>query len=289
MTGFLFVSAHQDQYPVARMCRVVGVNRSGFYKWKNRQPSLRDRADAELLVEIKDIYEASRRTYGSPRVFGQLLRRGIPVGRKRVARLMRQAGLVGAHTRRKWRRGRPDAAPAADLVDRDFTAQAPDRLWVADITEFQTGEGKLYLAGIVDVATSQIVGWSMAARATSDLVVDALVAAALRRNINQPVIHHSDRGSQYTSMAFTNRLEDLGLVPSFGSTGDCYDNAKMEAFWATLKREITWTSGVDRFETRAQLRAAIFDYIEGFYNQHRHQAGLGHLTPNEYEQAITAA
>ncbi len=289
MTGFRFVSEHRDSYPVARMCRVVGINRSGFYKWDGRSLSQRDIDDAVLVGEITEIYEASRRTYGAPRIWGQLTRRGINVGRKRVARLMRQGGLVGVHARKKWRRGRPDIAPAPDLVQRDFTADAPDRLWVADITEFATREGKLFLAGIVDVATSQIVGWSMATRQTSELVVDALVSAALRRNITTDLIHHSDKGSQYTSLAFTNRLEDLNLVPSFGSTGDCYDNAKMEAFWATLKREITWTTGIETFDTRRELRAAIFDYIEVFYNRQRHQSGLGHLTPNEYEQEITAA
>lgn len=289
MTGFRFVSKHRDSYPVARICRVVGINRSGFYKWFKRGPSRRDLDDVVLMGEIVEIYAASRNTYGAPRIWGQLTRRGINVGRKRVARLMRHAGLVGAHTRRRWRRGRLDVAPAPDLVQRDFTADVPDRLWVADITEFVTREGKLFLAGIVDVATSQIVGWSMATRQTSDLVVDALIAAVLRRNITSELIHHSDRGSQYTSLAFTNRLEDLDLVPSFGSTGDCYDNAKMEAFWATLKREITWTTGIETFETRRELRAAIFDYIEVFYNQQRHQAGLQHMTPNEYEQEITAA
>lgn len=289
MTGYRFISEHCDAYPVVRICRVVGINRSGFYKWNDRALSQRNQVDAELLVEITEIYKASRGTYGSPRIWGQLTRRGINVGRKRVARLMRHADLIGVHTRRKWRRGRPDVAPAPDLVQRDFTADAPDRVWVADITEFVTREGKLFLAGIVDVATSQIVGWSMQNRQTSDLVVDALVAAALRRNITGDLVHHSDRGSQYMSLAFTNRLEDLDLVPSFGSTGDCYDNAKMEAFWATLKREIVWITGVETFDTRAELRAVIFDYIEVFYNNQRHQAGLGHLTPNEYEHKITAA
>lgn len=289
MTGFRFVSAYRDDYPVARMCRVVEVNRSGFYRWNGRSPSQRDRVDVELLVEIAEIYEASRNTYGAPRIWGQLTRRGFKVGRKRVARLMRHAGFVGVHARRRWRRGRPDVAPAPDLLRRDFTADAPDRVWVADITEFVTREGKLFLAGIVDVATSQIVGWSMATRATSELVVDALVSAALRRSITTELIHHSDKGSQYMSLAFTNRLADLNLVPSFGSTGDCYDNAKMEAFWATLKREINWITGTETFGTRAELRAAIFDYIEVFYNRQRHQEGLGHLTPNEYEHKITAA
>lgn len=289
MTGYRFISEHCDAYPVVRICRVVGINRSGFYKWNDRALSQRNQVDAELLVEITEIYKASRGTYGSPRIWGQLTRRGINVGRKRVARLMRHADLIGVHTRRKWRRGRPDVAPAPDLVQRDFTADAPDRVWVADITEFVTREGKLFLAGIVDVATSQIVGWSMQNRQTSDLVVDALVAAALRRNITGDLVHHSDRGSQYMSLAFTNRLEDLDLVPSFGSTGDCYDNAKMEAFWATLKREITWITGIETFDTRSDLRTAIFDYIEVFYNRQRHQTGLRHLTPNEYEQEITAA
>lgn len=289
MTGFRFVSEHRDVFPVSRVCGVVGINRSGFYKWFNRAPSDRDVADDALLVVIREIYKTSRNTYGAPRIWGQLLLKGHKVSKKRVARLMAKNGIVGVHSRKKWRRGRPDVVEAPDLVNRDFTAERPDELWVADITEFKTREGKLFVAAILDVATTQIVGWSMAVSQTADLVVDAVVAAVTRRNITGSVIHHSDRGTQYTSLLFSTRLEELELVPSFGSTGDCFDNAKMEAFWATMKREIIWTTGIETFDARAELRAVIFDYIEVFYNRQRHQEQLGHLTPYEYEQEITAA
>lgn len=286
MTGFRFVSEHHESYSVNRLCQVVGINRSGYRKWRDRAPSARTVADGFLLEVIWEIHESSRRTYGAPRVHGQLARRGIGVGRKRVARLMRDAGLVGVGGQRRWRRGRPDVAPAPDLVDRDFTAARPDELWVADITEFATGEGTLYLAGVLDVCTQKLVGWSMSHRATADMVIDAVAMAVQRQQIDGPLVHHSDRGPQYTSLAFTAGLDDHGITASFGSTGDCFDNARMEAFWATLKRELVWIHQTDRFDTRARLRAAIFDYVEVFYNRTRHQAGLGHRTPVEYEQNV---
>ena len=289
MTGYCFVSEHALEYPVARLCRVAGVNRSGFYQWKGRSLSERDRADAVLLTDIVEIYEKSRGTYGAPRVHGQLRRRGHTVGRKRVARIMAANALVGAHARRRWRRGRPDLAPAPDLVNRQFTAERPDDVWLADITEFRSGEGKFYVAGVLDIATKRLVGWSMGRRQTSTLVIDAMVMAASRRDQPGPVIHHSDRGTQYTSMMFTDRLADLEITASFGSVGDCFDNAPMEGFWATMKKELRWIHGDTWFQTRAELRAVIFDYIEVFYNRERHQAALGHSTPIEYQEAITAA
>jgi putative transposase len=180
-------------------------------------------------------------------------------------------------------------APAPDRVDRDFTAEHPDQVWLADITQFRTIDGVFYVAGVLDIATKRLVGWSMSNRQTSTLVIDAMVMAATRRDQTSGVVHHSDRGSQYTSMAFTDRLADLEIVASFGSVGDCYDNAPMESFWATMKREMAWIHGDVAVKTRGQLRAVIFDYIEVFYNRQRHQAGLNHMTPQEYEQAITAA
>jgi len=289
VTGFRFVSEHAVEYPVARLCRVARVNRSGYYQWKGRGPSERARVDAVLLADIVEIYERSRGTYGAPRVHGQLCRRGHMVGRKRVARIMAANALVGAHARRSWRRGRPDLAPAPDLVNRQFTADRPDDVWLADITEFRTGEGKFYVAGVIDIATKRLVGWSMGRRQTSTLVIDAMVMAATRRDQGGSVVHHSDRGTQYTSMMFTDKLADLEITASFGSTGDCFDNAPMEAFWATMKKELRWIYGDTWFETRAELRAVIFDYIEVFYNRERHQAALGHRTPIEYQKAITAA
>lgn len=281
MSRFRFVDDHQDAYPVKRLCELVEVSRSGFYAWRARPACARAVADAELVVEIRAIHDRSRGTYGAPRIEGQLRRHGRCHGRKRVARLMRANGLVGAHARRRWRRGRPDTAPAPDLLERDFYAPGPDQRWVGDITEFATGDGKLYLAGILDLHDRSLVGWSMSERARTDLVLDALVMAITRRHPDGEIIHHSDRGSVYTSLRFANHLEDLGLVASFGSTGDAYDNAAMESFWATLKRELAWIHQCQRWSSRAELRAALFDYIEIFYNRSRHQAGLEHRTPSE--------
>lgn len=234
MTGFRFVEDHQADYRVSDLCRVTGVARSSFYAWRSRQLSPRDEANDELVVEIREIHEASRRTYGAPRVCGQLRRRGRRVNHKRVARLMCTHGIVGAHSRRRWRRGRPDTAPAPDRLNRDFTAAISDRRWVADITEFACWDGKLYVAGIRDLCDRTLVGWSTGECQTTDLVIGALVMALGRRHPDE-LVHHSDRGSQYTALEFTNRLADWGLVASYGSTGDAYDNAAMETFWATAK------------------------------------------------------
>jgi len=289
VSRFRFVSDHRDKYPVKRLCELAEVSRSGFYDWASRPLSERFVDDAFLSDQIRDIHLRSRRTYGAPRVHGQLKRAGCRVGRKRVARLMADNRLVGAHARRKWRRGKIRVAPAPDLLKRDFTATRPNERWVADITEFATDEGKLFLAGVRDLYSKALVGWSMSDRATSELVIDAVVMAVGRREPDGPLIHHADQGTQYTALDFTNRLEDLGLVPSYGSVGDAYDNAAMETFWATLKRELAWTTKITRFESRAQLRTALFDYIEVFYNRQRHQAGLDHQSPAEYETRQSVA
>ena len=269
------------------LCRLVELPRATFYRWAN--PMLADRVidDAYLANEIVDIHRASRCTYGSPRVWGQLRRRGIRVSEKRVARLMAECGLVGAHSRKKWRRG-ANTAPAGDLLNRDFTAEASDLRWVADITEFACLDGKLFLAGIMDLHDRGIAGWSMGERQTTDLVVNALVMALARRDPDAELIHHADRGSQYTSVEFSNRLADWHLRPSFGSTGDCFDNAAMESTWATLKREIRHLHGDWRHITRSELRTILFDYIETFYNRTRHQARLEHRTPAETYAASAA-
>jgi transposase InsO family protein len=289
VSRFRFVEDHAAEYSVKRLCELVEVSRSGFYAWRDRPRSERDHVDAELVVEIRAIHERSRGTYGAPRIEGQLRRAGRCHGRKRIARLMRDHGLVGAHARRRWRRGRPDTAPAPDLLERDFTAPAPNQRWVGDITEFATDDGKLYLAGILDLHDRSLVGWSMRERATADLVIDALVMAIDRRQPAGRVVHHADRGSVYTSLRFANHLEDYGFVASFDSTGDAYDNAAMEAFWATLKRELAWIHGQHRWSSRAALRSALFDYIEVFYNRQRHQARLDHHTPAERYAAARVA
>jgi transposase InsO family protein len=244
--------------------------------------------DAELVEVITEIHDRSRCTYGAPRVHAELRRLEWRCGTKRVARLMRTAGLVGVHARRRWRRGRPEVAPAPDRVNRDFTPSGPDQVWAADVTQFRTGEGWLHLAGVIDLWSRRVVGWSMSTTPNSDLVSDALVMAFERRRPDRRVVHHSDRGAAYTSLAFSQRVAALELDQSFGSTGDCYDNAVVEAFWATLKRELAWIHNTTTWASRADLRSALFDYIEGFYNSNRIQRRLGHKSPADYEQHSAA-
>lgn len=290
MSRFRFVDDHRHLYEVKRLCELAEVSRSGFYAWKTRPPSARQVANDELLVEIRDIHETSRGTYGRPRVCGQLRRRGHRVNHKRVAALMREAGISGVSNRRKWRSTGPNRvpAPAPDLLERDFSASGPNERWVADITEFNTGDGRLYLAAVLDLYARRIVGWAIDSTRTAELVVDALVMAIARRDPDR-VVHHADRGSQYTSMRFVDTAHDAGVALSFGTTGDCFDNAAMEAFWSTLKRELAHIHDRTRWASRDELRLALFDYIEVFYNRGRHQAGLDHHTPDEHEKLVGAA
>jgi putative transposase len=226
-----------------RLCTVLEVSRSGYYDWKRRPESKRATRDAELSTLITEIHQRSRTTYGAPRVHAELRRLDQRCGRKRVARLMAARGLVGAHARRKWRRGRPDVAPAPDLVNRQFTASHPDEIWAADVTQFWTTEGWLYFAGVIDHYSRRVVGWAMSNSPDADLVIDALPMGFQRRRPDEKLIHHSDRGAVYTSLAFGNRAAELGITRSFGSTGDCYDNAAVESLWATLKRDLNWIYG----------------------------------------------
>jgi putative transposase len=279
---FRFVHDNMTELSVERMCLLVEVPRSSFYAWLTRRPSARELADRALLATITDIHVRSRRTYGAPRVHGQLQRAGVRVSRKRVARLMHANDLVGAHTRKKWRRGRPDAGGVPDLLKRDFTARSPNERWVADITEFPTGEGKLFLAGIRDLCHRGIVGWDTSGVQNTVLVVNALTMALTRAGHPSGVTHHADKGTQYTSLDFAMNAGNANVTLSFGSTGDAYDNAAMETFWARLKTEITHMRGSIHFATRAEAHAFLFEFIEVFYNRQRHQAGLGHLTPTEY-------
>jgi len=288
VTRCWFVDDHRADYDLTLLCGLVELPRANYYRWVGGAVSDRLLDDAYLANMIVDIYRQSCGTYGSPRVFGQLRRNGVRVSEKRVAQIMAELGLVGAHSRRKWRRG-ASTAPAGDLLERDFTATASDLRWVADITEFGCLDGKLFLAGIMDLHDRGIAGWSMGERQTTDLVVNALVMALARRDPNSELIHHADKGSQYTSVEFTNRLADWQLRASYSSTGDCFDNAAMEAVWATLKREIRHLHGDWRQITRSQLRTILFDYIETFYNRTRHQAGLEHRTPAETYAASRAA
>ena len=274
---------NQANYPIATMCRLLGVSASGYYAWRDRRPSARAAADAALLARIKAIHAASRRTYGVPRIHAELAAAGIFVGRKRVARLMRAAGLKGV-SRRKWvgtTQRAKDARPAPDLVARDFRAEAPDRLWVADITYIATWAGFLYLAVVLDAFSRRIVGWAMASHLRTCLVLDALDMALAQRR-PEGVIHHSDQGSQYTSIAFGRRCREAGVRPSMGSVGDCYDNALCESFFATLECELL---DRHRFRSQAEARMAVFEFIEGWYNPRRRHSAISYLSPLDYERS----
>jgi len=273
-------------HDVTKLCRAAGVSRSGFYAWSEREPSPRAKADAELTRKIHVIHEESRATYGVPRVHAVLAADGEHVGKKRVARLMKQAGLEGVSRRKKYRSTRDkDARPAPDLVDRNFVATAPNQLWVADITYVPTWTGFLYLAVVLDVYSRRIVGWAMASHLRTELVVDALNMAVGQRKPSA-VIHHSDQGCQYTSVSFGLRCREVGVKPSMGSVGDAYDNAMCESFFATLECELLARR---RFKTHAEAEMAIFDFIEGFYNTHRIHSALDYRSPIAYEREQLAA
>ena len=275
------MSAHQAEFPIATMCRVLGISASGYYAWRKRLASRRSQANAALTKTVRTIHAVSRGTYGAPRVHAELAAEGIAASRNRVARLMRDARIAGV-SRRKFvtTTVRDGGRQAPDLVDRTFTADAPNVLWVADITYVPTWMGFLYLAVVLDVFSRRIVGWSMSATLHTAVVLDALgMALAMRHPTG--VIHHSDQGSQYTSVEFGNRCREAGVRPSMGSVGDAYDNAMAESFFATLECELLDRS---RFKTHAEARSAVFDFIEGFYNPQRRHSSLGYLSPIAFER-----
>ena len=275
------MSDHQADYPIVTMCKLLGVSSSGYYTWVKRQPSQRSETDAALIAEIRVAHAGSRGTYGAPRIHAELAARGTYIGRKRVARLMTQAGLAGVSRRRFVTTTVKDGGrQAPDLVERNFTAEAPDRLWVGDITYIPTWAGFLYLAVVLDAYSRRIVGWSMATTLATQLVLDALnMALGTRRPTG--VIHHSDQGSQYTSIEFGHRCRDAGVRPSMGSVGDAYDNAMCESFFATLECELLARC---RFKTQDEARNATFAFIEGFYNRRRRHSSIGYLSPIDYER-----
>ena len=255
-------------HKVSTMCRVLGVSPSGYYAWCDREPSPRTRSNEALKERIRAIHKRSRGTYGVPRIQAELAAEGETVSRKRLARLMREMGLAGVSRRKGTRTTRRDerTRAAPDLVDREFSADEPDRLWVADITYVPTWAGFLYLAVVIDVFSRRVVGWSMATHLRTELVVEALNMALWRRR-PEDVVHHSDQGSQYTSIAFGKRCDEMGVRPSTGSVGDCFDNAMAESFFATLECELIERS---TFRTQAEARLAIFEFIEGWYNDASH-------------------
>ncbi len=274
--------AHQAEYPVSVMCRVLGVSRSGFYVWRTRPPSARTQADAALQERIAISHAHSRGTYGRPRIHASLRAEGTCVSGKRIARLMRLAALAGVSRRKQPSAGtgRKETAPAPDLVRREFTATGPNRLWVADITYVPTQAGWLFLAVVLDAWSRRVVGWAMANHLRSELVLAALAMAVAQRR-PQGVIHHSDQGTQYTSLAFGQRCKEAGVRPSRGSVGDCCDNALCESFFATLECELRER---ERFLTQAAAKLALFEFIEGWYNPHRLHSALGYEAPLSYER-----
>ena len=291
MSTYRFIADQAAQHSVRRLCRVLGVSRSGYFAWRNRTPSARARADGALTEQIRQIHAQSRETYGSIRVRAVLRGRGEAVGRRRVARLMRRAGLRGVHGQRRRVRttaADPRATPAPDRVERAFAPAGiggPDRLWLADISYIPTREGWLYLAIILDGFSRRVVGWAMADHLQTELVLAALRLALQRRRPAAGLVHHSDRGCQYTSDAFGQRLLAAGLVPSTGSVGDCYDNAVAESFFASLKVELVARHD---WPTRAAARVAIFEYIEVWYNRQRLHSTLGYLSPVQFEARAQA-
>ncbi len=272
-------------HPVAMLCRMLGISPSGYWAWRKREPSARAKANAVLTERIVAIHTTSRQTYGAPRVHADLCATGIRCGRMRVARLMRAAGVVGCHRRRHvvTTVREPSAPLAPDCIERQFVAEAPNTKWTADITYVPTWAGFLYLAVVLDVFSRRIVGWAMAEHLRTELVLAALDMALWNRRPDPGVIHHSDHGCQYTSVAFGSRCQEEGVVPSLGSRGDCFDNAITESFFATLECELLKRQ---TFPTHREARTAIFDYIEGFYNTHRRHSALGYLSPAGFERRL---
>jgi putative transposase len=287
VTRFAFVDREKALYAVAILCRLLKVSTSGYYAWVVRPPSTREVADGVLTTQIQDAFDSNRKVYGSPRIHAELADADVHVGRKRVARLMRKAGIVGCH-RRKHKLGttkqNPSAAAAPDLVDRKFTAIGPDQLWVADVTYVPTVQGWLYLACVTDVYSRMVLGWSMASHRKTDLVVDAVTMAVHRRGGKVPgVIHHSDRGGEYTSHQLERELRRHGALASMGSVADCFDNALAESVFATLECELFDQQPGGRFNSRHEAKLAVFDYLETFYNPRRRHSALGQIAPAVFE------
>jgi len=283
VSRFAFVAAERGNHAVVRLCRVVGASVSGFYAWLRAIPATRTRAEAEaeLRGHIGHVFAAGRRVYGAPRVHAELRRRGRHHSRRRVARLMREMGLQARRGRRRPPRttdSRHDLPVAPNLLDRRFAADRPDTVWLADISYLPTDEGWLYLAVVEDLATREVVGWSMADHLRAGLCIDALVMALQRRQPARGLIHHSDRGVQYAAEPYRRVLERHGIKQSMSRRGNCLDNAPMESFFASLKKEHVHHT---RFRTRAEARAAVFEYVEVFYNRQRLHSALGYRTPAE--------
>jgi putative transposase len=279
---YAFMALYAQEFSLKRMCRVLNVSRSGYYAWKRRSVSKRERDNEELLAQIRAAYQSSRRTYGSPRIHAYLRRKGCFCGRNRVARLMHQYQIVARKAHRRVPRTTqqcPGARTAPNLLNREFSASLPNQKWVSDITYIDTAEGWLYLAAILDLHSRRVVGWAMAETMDAGLVEAAWQMALLTRQPPAGLLHHSDRGSQYTSEDYRVQLSDLPCQVSMSRTGNCYDNAVMESFFATLKAECASS----QFKSKLEARSAVFEYIEGWYNRQRLHSSLDYLSPVEFE------
>jgi putative transposase len=281
---FDFIAKHRGVWPVKWLCEALGVSRSGFHAWLIHSPSARARSDEVLGARVRASFTASDRTYGARRVWHDVLAEGAACGLHRIERLMRSQALRA----RPRRRGRPvdhgersTASMAENVLDRQFVAAAPNRKWVADFTYIWTAEGWLYVAAVIDLFSRRVVGWSMSAAMTAQLVTDALMMAIWRRGKPDALLHHSDRGSQYTSEPFQRLMADNGVQCSMSRSGNVWDNAAMESFFSTLKTERTARKV---YRTRDQARADVFDYIERFYNPQRRHSTIGYISPNEFER-----
>ncbi len=273
---------HESEFAVKQMCQVLGINRSGYYAWRSRPASQRAQANQRLLVQIREEYQLSRKTYGSPRIHATLRRKGVWCSRKRVARLMRLDKIAARRARRHIPRTTqkdPNAIPAPNLLNQDFSSPAPDRKWVSDITYIDTAEGWLYLAAVLDLFSRRVVGWAIDEHLEASLVQQAWHMAVVQRCPSADLLHHSDQGSQYTSEVYLQSLAAHHCQVSMSRTGNCFDNAAMESFFSTLKTECA----DEQFDTRAHARAAIFEYIEAWYNRQRLHSSLGYLSPAEFE------
>jgi len=280
---YVFMAAHEGEFAVKRMCKVLNVKRSGYYAWRKRKPSTREQANQALLAMIQTEHQKSRKTYGSPRLHVVLRRQGVKCGRNRVARLMRLNGIVARRKRRYYPRTTQRQAgviPAPNRLNQDFSASAPNRKWVSDFTYIETAEGWLYLAVVLDLFSRKVIGWAMSARMDAALVEAALRMALMGRRPPAGLLHHSDQGSQYTSSTYLICLNAALAELSMSGAGNCYDNAVMESFFSTLKTECV--TGV--FLTHAQARSVIFEYMEVWYNRQRLHSTLGYLSPVDFEQ-----
>jgi len=273
---------YESEYSVKHMCQVLGLSRSGYYAWRRRPASRRTQANQKLLVQIREEYQLSKKTYGSPRIHAALRRKGVTCSRKRVARLMRLDHIAARRTHRRIPRTTqkdPSALPALNLLNQDFSSPAPHRKWVSDITYIDTAEGWLYLAAVLDLFSRRVVGWAMDKHMEASLAQQAWNMAVAQRYPSADLLHHSDQGSQYTSELYQQALVAYHCQISMSRTGNCFDNAAMESFFSTLKSECA----TGQFATRAQARTAIFEYIEAWYNRQRLHSALGYLSPEEFE------